>query len=189
VRAFLATSNRHKTQEVAAILGPGVELVAMEPGVEETGETFEDNALLKGRAVAARTGELSLADDSGIVVDALDGAPGVRSARWTDDGDWIPRLLRELRARGATTARARSARFVCAAVAVWPDGRWVVARGVVEGHVAEAERGEDGFGYDPVFVPAEGDGRTFAEMAPAEKEALSHRGRAFRLLAPRLTSP
>jgi XTP/dITP diphosphohydrolase len=187
--AVLATGNAHKVPEIAAILGPAVELDAVDPDVEETGTTFEENALLKARAVAARTGRLALADDSGIEVDALGGAPGVHSARWTEEPDWIPRVLRE------TVGVAwpdRTGRFVSAAAAVWPNGREIVVRGLVEGHIATEARGEGGFGYDPIFVPDEGDGRTFGEMSASEKHALSHRGRAFRALRDALagvTSP
>ena len=179
-RLWLATGNAHKADEVQAILGPGFEVEARDPDVEETGTTFEDNALLKARALVAATGEPAVADDSGIEIDHLDGAPGVRSARWTEEGDWIPRVLRELH---GVPAEGRTCRYVCAAAAVWPDGREVVVRGTVEGHVADAPRGTGGFGYDPIVVPDEGDGRTFAEMTPAEKHAISHRSRAFTTLA------
>jgi XTP/dITP diphosphohydrolase len=184
-RLVLATGNPHKVAEIAAVL-PGWEIEPHPPDVEETGTTFEENALLKARAVAAATGEPAIADDSGIEVDALGGAPGVASARWTTEGDWIPRLLRELvdRADGG-----RGCRYVCAAAAAWPDGQEVVVRGTVEGTVAHEPRGSGGFGYDPIMVPTEGDGRTFAEMTPAEKHILSHRGRAFRALAPHLQRP
>ncbi|HEX6239074.1 MAG TPA: RdgB/HAM1 family non-canonical purine NTP pyrophosphatase [Acidimicrobiales bacterium] len=181
-RVVLATGNPHKVDEVQAILGDAWHVVGREPQVEETGATFEENALLKARAVAGATGELAIADDSGIEIDALGGAPGVASARWTAQGDWIPRVLREL---ARTPPDARGCRYVCAAAAVWsasPTAREVVVRGVVEGRVAEAPRGTGGFGYDPVMIPTEGDGRTFAEMSAAEKHALSHRGRAFREL-------
>jgi XTP/dITP diphosphohydrolase len=181
---LLATSNPHKVDEIAAILGDGFVVVARAPDVEETGATFEENALLKARAVRDATRALAIADDSGIVIDALDGRPGIHSARWTDEGDWIPRVLRELSAR---PDRPRSARYVAAAAACWPDGREVVARGTVEGVIADEPRGDGGFGYDPIFVPAEGDGRTFAEMTAAEKHALSHRGRAVRALAAELS--
>lgn len=179
-RLWLATGNSHKVEEVQAILGPGYEVEARDPEVEETGSTFEENALLKARALAAATGEAAVADDSGIEVDHLGGAPGVRSARWTERGDWIPRVLREL---DGVASERRTCRYVCAAAAVWPDGREVVVRGTVEGRVADAPRGTGGFGYDPIMVPDEGDGRTFAEMAPAEKHAISHRARAFTTLA------
>jgi len=179
-RLWLATGNAHKVDEVQAILGARFEVEARDPGVEETGSTFEDNALLKARALAAATGEPAVADDSGIEIDHLHGAPGVRSARWTEEGDWIPRVLREL---DGVPPEGRTCRYVCAAAAVWPDGREVVVRGTVEGVVADAPRGTGGFGYDPIVVPAEGDGRTFAEMTPAEKHAISHRSRAFTTLA------
>ena len=184
-RLLLATGNAHKVDEVQSILGDLWLVVACDPGVEETGSTFEENALLKARAVAASAGEVAIADDSGIEIDALGGAPGVRSARWADEGDWIPRVLREL--AGVPEAE-RGCRYVCAAAAAWPDpqAHEFVVRGVVEGRVAEAPRGTGGFGYDPIMVPSEGDGRTFAEMSDAEKHVLSHRGRAFRRLAPHL---
>jgi XTP/dITP diphosphohydrolase len=182
-RVVLATGNAHKVDEVVRILGPGWLVSAEDPDVEETGATFEENALLKARAVCEATGALAIADDSGIEVDALDLRPGIHSARWTEEHDWIPRVLRELE---GVEGPARSGRYVAAAAAVWPDGREVVVRGVVEGHVPDAPRGSGGFGYDPIFVPVEGDGRTFAEMSADEKHALSHRGRAFRELAARL---
>jgi XTP/dITP diphosphohydrolase len=184
----LATGNAHKLAEVAFILD-GWEVEGRDPGVEETGATFEDNALLKARAVAAASGELAVADDSGIEIDALGGAPGVHSARWAAESDWIPRVLRELAERGPDVDRG--CRYVCAAAAVWPDpdgreAREAVVRGTVEGRIAIAPRGTGGFGYDPIMIPGEGDGRTFAEMTDAEKHVLSHRGRAFRALVSRL---
>jgi XTP/dITP diphosphohydrolase len=184
-RLLLATANAHKVDEVQSILGDPWLVAARDPGIDETGSTFEENALLKARAVAASSGELAIADDSGIEIDALGGAPGVRSARWADEGDWIPRVLREL---VGVPGAERGCRYVCAAAAAWPDphAREFVVRGVVEGRVADAPRGTCGFGYDPIMVPSEGDGRTFAEMSGAEKHALSHRGRAFRRLAPHL---
>ena len=182
-RLLLATGNAHKVGEVQHVLGGAFEVVARDTGVAETGSTFEENALIKARALAAASGELAVADDSGIEVDHLGGAPGIHSARWTDEGDWIPRVLRELDGVGPD---GRGCRYVCAAAAVWPDGREVVVRGVVEGAVAAAPRGDGGFGYDPIVVPVEGDGRTFAEMTPDEKHTISHRARAFRELARRL---
>ena len=182
-RVVLATGNAHKVDEVAQILGPGWAVAAQDPDVEETGTTFEANALLKARAVSEATGGLAIADDSGIEIDALDRRPGIHSARWTEESDWIPRVLRELE---GIDGDARSGRYVAAAAAVWPDGSEVVVRGVVEGHVPDAPRGTGGFGYDPIFVPTEGDGRTFAEMDAGEKHAMSHRGRAFRELVEHL---
>jgi len=182
-RVLLATGNAHKVDEIAAILGDGWRVEPRDPGVPETGETFEDNALIKARALAASAGELAMADDSGIEIDALGGAPGVRSARWAIEGDWIPRVLREL---DGVVSGARGCRYVCAAAAVRPDAHELVVRGTVEGRVASGPRGTGGFGYDPIMVPTEADGRTFAEMSDDEKHALSHRGRAFRQLAARL---
>jgi XTP/dITP diphosphohydrolase len=198
-RLVLATGNAHKVAEIAEIL-TGWTVDARDPEVEETGTTFEENALLKARAVAATLPRaaaaptsvpqsdavVAVADDSGIEIDALGGAPGIHSARWTAESDWIPRVLREL---ADVPEGERGCRYVCAAAAVWPDGREVVLRGTVEGQVALAPRGTGGFGYDPIMVPVEADGRTFAEMTDAEKHTLSHRGRAFRALAPHLSSP
>jgi XTP/dITP diphosphohydrolase len=182
-RLLLATGNAHKVEEIQALLGPAFEVEARDTGAPETGTTFEENALIKARALTAATGVLALADDSGIEVDHLDGAPGIHSARWTEEADWIPRVLREL---DGVAAPGRGCRYVCAAAAVWPDGREVVVRGTVEGTIADAPRGTGGFGYDPIVVPTEGDGRTFAEMSPAEKQALSHRARAFAELVTQL---
>jgi XTP/dITP diphosphohydrolase len=181
-RVLLATGNAHKVVEIAEILD-GWTVEARDPGVEETGSTFEENAALKAHALAQQTGEVAVADDSGIEIDALDGAPGIHSARWAAESDWIPRVLREL---DGVADEGRGCRYVCAAAVAWPDGREMVVRGTVEGRVAHAPRGTGGFGYDPIVVPREGDGRTFAEMTDAEKHALSHRGRAFRSLAPHL---
>jgi XTP/dITP diphosphohydrolase len=179
----LATGNLHKVEEIASIL-PGWTIEPWPPEVEEIGDTFEANALLKAHAVAAASGEPAVADDSGIEIDALGGAPGIHSARWTEEADWIPRVLRELKDRPRPE---RGARFVCAAAVAWPDGREAVVRGTVEGHIAPDARGERGFGYDPIFIPVEGDGRTFGEMSAPEKHHLSHRARAFRALEPRLS--
>jgi XTP/dITP diphosphohydrolase len=179
MRVLLATGNAHKVEEVQHILGSATEVVGHDTGVEETGTTFEENALLKARALAATSRELAVADDSGIEIDHLGGAPGIHSARWTHEGDWIPRVLREL---DGVAADDRGCRYVCAAAAVWPDGRETVVQGTVEGHITDAPRGTGGFGYDPIVQPVEGDGRTFAEMNPDEKHAISHRARAFRRL-------
>jgi XTP/dITP diphosphohydrolase len=192
MRLVCATANPHKVDEMAAILGPSVELVprpADVPDVVEDGDTLVDNARLKARAICDATGLPAVADDTGLEVDGLDGAPGVWSARYAGEdatyADNVAKLLRELRERpgAARTARFRSVAFVAR-----PDGSELWCEGVVEGTIAEAPRGDNGFGYDPVFVPAEGDGRSFAEMTDAEKNAISHRGRAFRALADRLAA-
>ena len=180
MRLWLATGNAHKVGEVQEILGDRYVVVASDTGAEESGVTFEANALLKARALVAIVGEVALADDSGIEIDHLQGGPGIHSARWTTEGDWIPRVLREL---DGEPPEARGCRYVCAAAAVWPDGREVVVRGEVEGRIVQAPRGSGGFGYDPIVAPLEGDGRTFAEMTASEKHAISHRSRAFGKLA------
>jgi XTP/dITP diphosphohydrolase len=172
-----------------------VELVARPTSVgevEETGATLEDNARLKAVALVEATGLPAIADDTGLEVDALGGAPGVMSSRYSGEhasyDDNVSKLLAELDAAGARDRKDRRARFRTVAMACFPGGREVVAHGVVEGTIAEARRGRGGFGYDPVFVPDGGDGRTYAEMSLAEKNARSHRARAFRALAVGLLS-
>lgn len=189
MRLLSATANDHKLCEIRAILGPEIEVGARPvdfPPVVEDAETFEGNARLKVAAIVQASGSAAVADDSGLEVDALGGAPGVRSARFGGEGAGdrvnVERLLAELDAVRATGRASRRARFRSVAVVGWPDGRVLVAEGVVEGVIAPAPRGESGFGYDPVFIPADGDGRTFAEMTAAEKNQISHRGRAFRRL-------
>jgi XTP/dITP diphosphohydrolase len=158
--------------------------LAEPPDVEETGSTLEENARIKASALADALGLLAVADDTGLEVDALQGAPGVYSARYAGEhasyADNVDKLLHEL---DGVDPALRTARFATVAIARGPDGHEVVARGEVEGLVAAAPRGDRGFGYDPVFVPVESDGRSFAEMTPQEKHAVSHRGRAFRALA------
>jgi len=190
VRLVLASANPHKAAEITEILlaaGLDVEILPRPddvPEVVEDGLTLEDNARLKAVALCEATGLPAVADDTGLEVDALGGAPGVWSARYAGEdatyGDNVQKLLRELQ---GVPAERRGARFATVALVRWPDGREVAAFGDVEGDIVEAPRGGDGFGYDPVFRPVEGDGRTFAEMTAAEKHAVSHRGRAFRTLA------
>jgi len=183
-----ATANPHKLSEIAAILGSAVELLPRPSDlgeVIEDGPTLEANAQLKARAVCAHTGRAAVADDTGLEVAALGGLPGVRSARYAgeraEDADNRARLLVELQGEAD-----RSARFRTVAIVAFPDGSELAAEGAISGVIAEASRGDQGFGYDPVFVPGEGDGRTFAEMSPEEKNAVSHRGRAFQALAAQL---
>jgi len=192
LRLVLASANPDKAAEITAILSPveGLELVprpAGVPDVEETGETLLDNARLKARALVDATGSAAVADDTGLEVDALDGAPGVYSARFAGEGaryaDNVAKLLASL---AGVPAAGRTARFRTVALVCFPDGTEVAAEGMVEGHIPEAAAGTGGFGYDPVFAPAEGSGRTFAQMTPDEKHACSHRGRAFRALAEQL---
>jgi XTP/dITP diphosphohydrolase len=156
--------------------------------VPETGRTFEENALLKARAVAAATGLPAVADDSGLCVDALGGMPGVLSARWAGrHGDDEANLRLVLAQLAAVADHHRSAHFVCVAAAVVPGVGERVAEGRLDGTLARDPRGSNGFGYDPIFVP-DGERRTTAELAPADKDAISHRGRAFRALAPQLAT-
>jgi XTP/dITP diphosphohydrolase len=200
-RIVLATRNPHKVLELRRILGDAgltdVELVGVDsypdvPEVPETGDTFEENALLKARAVSRATGQLAVADDSGLCVEALRGMPGVLSARWSGDlGDGGDRDALNLRLVLAQVAdvpdERRGAWFECAAVAVFPNGEELVARGRIKGTLTHAPRGANGFGYDPIFLPTDSS-RTTAEMSAAEKDAISHRGRAFRALARLLVS-
>lgn len=191
MKLVLATANPDKARELAALL-EGFDVVprpADLPDVAEDADTLEGNARLKAVAVAEATGELAVADDTGLEVDALGGRPGVFAARYAGPGatyaENVAKLLEEL---AGVPAAQRTARFRTVAVARFPDGRELVAEGSVEGAIAEARAGEDGFGYDPVFVPAGGDGRTFAQMAGPEKAEVSHRGRALRALAAMLRS-
>lgn len=187
----LASRNAGKLAELRALSGGRLDLVAMPtdpepPEVEEDGDTYEANALAKARAVARHVRGPALADDSGLEVDALDGRPGVWSARYggegLDDAGRCRRLLEEIGDRGD-----RAARFVCVLALVDGD-REVVARGVLDGEIARAPRGASGFGYDPVFVPAGLGGRTFAEATAEEKNRISHRARAMAALLDRLAS-
>jgi XTP/dITP diphosphohydrolase len=200
MRVVVATANAHKLAEIARLVDTdalGITLVPMAelgvPSPVEDGETFADNALIKARACVAATGLPALADDSGITVDALGGAPGVRSARFAgedaDDAANNLLLLVSLAAAGADTPDARRAAFVCAAALVLPDGTSHVELGRMEGHVVDAPRGAHGFGYDPLFVAdASEDGRTNGELTPGEKDAISHRAVAFAALAPHLAA-
>ncbi|PVU81957.1 non-canonical purine NTP pyrophosphatase, RdgB/HAM1 family [Cellulomonas sp. WB94] len=193
-RLVLATHNPHKVGELRAILAPllpgldPVDLVGARdlgaPEPVEDGLTFAANALLKARALAAFTGLPALADDSGLCVDVLGGAPGIFSARWAGrHGDDVANLDLLLAQLEDIAPEHRGARFTCAAALVTPDGTEHVEIGHLVGRLALAARGTGGFGYDPVLIP-EGETRTCAELTPAEKNAISHRGQAFRALAP-----
>jgi XTP/dITP diphosphohydrolase len=191
----LATKNPGKLHELARILGTQIRLAGLDefpgaPDVPETGATFEANALLKARAIATYTKLPAVADDSGLCVDALNGMPGVLSARWAGQHGNDRANLDLVLAQVADVPDARlGARFVCAAALVVPaDGiplEWVVT-GQVEGRLVRVPRGSGGFGYDPIFQP-DGFQLTTAEMTPDAKDAISHRGRAFRALAPFIT--
>jgi XTP/dITP diphosphohydrolase len=194
-RLVLASANPDKAAEIADILGEvaGLTLVprpASVPDVVEDGATLVDNARLKAVAIMEATGEPAVADDTGLEVTALHGAPGVYSARFAGEdatyADNVDKLIRELAAAGAIEPSQRSARFRTVALVAFPGGDEVVAEGEVLGSIAAEPAGTGGFGYDPLFIPEGGGGRTFAQMAPGEKHALSHRGRAFRALADKL---
>jgi len=183
-RLVCASANPDKLAEIAAILDGVVELLprpSAVPDVVEDADTLVGNARLKAVAICDAAGLPAVADDTGLEVDALDGAPGVYAARYAGEGcsyaDNRVKLLAEL--AGVTD---RSARFRTSVVVHWPDGTELAVDGVCEGTITETEHGERGFGYDAVFRPADGDGRTFAEMTDDEKHAISHRGRAFRNL-------
>ena len=187
----LASANPHKAGEIVAVLGPLVEpRVVIRPrpesigDIDETGESFEQNAELKARAIAAAVGVAAIADDSGLEVDALGGAPGVRSARYAGEGATDQANVAKLLAALAGH-EDRAARFRAAVVVAFPDGRMLSTSGSVEGRIAEEPHGESGFGYDPVFIPT-GSTRSFGELDEDEKHAQSHRGTALRALAPLL---
>jgi len=190
---LLATANQKKLVELQRILdsalgGNRVALIGLAgfedyPDVPESGLTFGENALIKAREGASRTGLPTVADDSGLAVDALNGMPGVFSARWAGrHGDDQANLDLVLGQIGDVPDQHRGGAFVCAAALVLPNGREHLVEGRQTGKILRARRGDGGFGYDPIFL-ADGQNRTNAELAPAEKDAISHRGKAFRELA------
>lgn len=189
----VASRNKGKIAEIARIFeveGIQVQLLSIEkfdlPEIEETGDTFEANSQLKAITVAKATGLMAIADDSGISVEALGGAPGIYSARWSgkhgDDAANIAKLLSDVR---DVTESERGAAFISVVTLAKPDGNLISARGELVGRIEYAPRGVNGFGYDPIFVP-EGEVRTLAEMAPDEKDSISHRARALDALAPKI---
>lgn len=186
MRVFLASKNPGKAREIAAILEPAGLVVYAPPdgweAPEETGETYRVNALIKAESLSAFTGDAALADDSGIEVDALDGAPGVHSARFAGEsaGD-VENLAKLIESIREVPPEKRTARYRCVAIFVGPGYEPIVAEGTVEGTLITEPRGDGGFGYDPIFVPVGGT-RTMAELQPREKDAISHRGKAFRRL-------
>ena len=192
IALVLATHNAHKLTELRRILsaaGVPVSLTGLDefpgaPEVAETGLTFAENALLKARAMAAFTQLPSVADDSGLCVDVLGGMPGIFSARWSGrHGDDAANLALVLAQLSDITDPHRRAHFACAAALALPDGREHVVEGRLDGKLVGSPRGSGGFGYDPIFLP-DGYALTTAEMTPDAKDAISHRGRAFRALAP-----
>jgi len=191
-RVVLATRNQHKVAELRRILESAdldVDLVGTEefpdlPDVAETGSTFAANALLKANDVAQRTGLIAIADDSGLCVDALNGMPGILSARWAGKhGDDAANLQLVLAQLADVPPNRRGAAFHCAAAIATPEGEERVVEGVLDGSLITEPRGSNGFGYDPIFTPR-GYVLTTAELTPAEKDAISHRGQAFRALVP-----
>jgi XTP/dITP diphosphohydrolase len=184
LRAVCASANPHKVAEIFDLMGGVIDLQPRPEGladVVEDADTLVGNARLKAVAVCNATGLPALADDTGLEVDALNGAPGVRTARFAGeqatDADNRAKMLREL------SGKTRSCRFRTVALLRFPDGREVIAEGICEGTIADSEIGERGFGYDPLFIARDGDGRTFAQMTVDEKHELSHRGKAFRALS------
>ena len=191
-KIVLATHNPSKLAELRRILAASrvdVDVADLDdypdmPDVAETGSTFQDNALLKARAVAAHTGLPAVADDSGLCVDALNGMPGVLSARWAGrHGDDEANLRLVLAQLADVPVDRRAAHFACVAALVLPSGQEHVTEGTVSGRITDAPRGINGFGYDPIFVPVSSE-LTTAEMSEEAKDAISHRGRALRALAP-----
>ncbi len=187
----VASANPDKVEEISAVLSDLVTLIPRPkevPEVIEDGETLEDNARLKAQAILKATGLPSLSDDTGLSVDVLGGEPGVRSARYSGEEatyqDNVDKLLHNLK---GVPPRLRTARFQTVAMICYPDGSEIIATGVVEGTISESRKGSGGFGYDPVFIPYEGDGLTFAEMGE-EKHLISHRGRALRNLMEMLSN-
>jgi XTP/dITP diphosphohydrolase len=189
-RIAVATRNAHKLREIGRICADWpTSWVTVEthpamgfPEVEETGETYLENAMLKARAIAGALDLPAIADDSGIEVDALGGKPGPRSARYAGEGATDERNLDALmQAVRGVPAGGRTARYRCIAAIAWPDGRTLHAEGSCEGALVSKRRGERGFGYDPIFVP-EGWDETMAQLTDEQKDRVSHRGRAFRAL-------
>lgn len=186
MKFIIASHNVHKLDELRRILAPlGVEadIDPALPEADETGVTFAENAFIKADEACKFTGLPAIADDSGLQVDALGGEPGVYSARYAPVGQRKATVLQKL--AGLPTEQ-RGAQFVSAVCCVFPNGDTVTAEGICRGHIGEAPRGEGGFGYDPIFVTE--NGRTFAELSPSEKDAISHRGRALRAFADNLAA-
>jgi XTP/dITP diphosphohydrolase len=191
-RLIVATSNEHKIKEIREILGDlpfiilGLKEMNIDVEINENGTTFEENAYIKAHEIAGLTGETVLADDSGLEVDALGGAPGVLSARFAGiHGDDRANNEKLLELMADIPDCRRGGRFTCAMVLLYPDGRSVVSRGEVNGYIAHRPEGSGGFGYDPVFIVPEY-GKTFAELGSSIKNSIGHRGRALRGLRDKL---
>lgn len=191
-RIIFATGNEGKLKEIKVILEePGVEVISMkeagiEADIEENGTTFEENAVIKARAVAAKTGEIVLADDSGLEIDYLGGEPGVYSARYAgEDTPYTVKNQMLLDRLAGVKKEQRTARFVCVIAAALPDGKVITTRGTIEGYIGFAPAGENGFGYDPIFYVPEYECST-AQLSMEQKNALSHRGKALRAMKEKL---
>ena len=191
-KIILATGNENKVREIRQIMeGCGIEIISMkEAGVfediTEDGTTFEENAVIKAKTIAAKAGMLTLADDSGLEIDFLDKAPGIYSARFMGENTPYSEKNRAILDKlSGVPDEKRTARFVCAVAAVWPDGKYETVRATMEGIIAHTAAGENGFGYDPIFFLPE-KGCTSAELSPEEKNAISHRGKAFRMMREKL---
>lgn len=192
MRIIFATGNEGKMREIRMILSDlGLEILSMKEAgvfaeVEENGETFEENAVIKAKAIAALCDDIVLADDSGLEIDALNKEPGVYSARYMgEDTSYHIKNANLIERLTGIPEEERSARFVCAIAAVLPDGRTFTTYGTIEGRIGHEERGENGFGYDPIFVLPEY-GKSTAELSPELKNELSHRGKALRLMKEKL---
>ncbi len=192
MKLIFATGNENKMREIREILdGKGFEILSMKEAgididVEENGSTFSENALIKARAICKASGELVLADDSGLEIDALGGEPGIYSARYMGhDTSYTVKNNNLIERLEGVPDEKRTARFVCAMAAVFPDGREEVVVGTMEGRIGYEIAGENGFGYDPIFYLPEY-GKTSAEISPEEKNAISHRGKALRAIAEKL---
>lgn len=181
----IASANPDKVAEIGIVLEKLAVLIPRPegmPDVVEDGDDLEDNARLKAAAVCEFAGKSAVADDTGLEIDALNGAPGVHSARFAgSDATYQQNVEKVLTELDGVSIGQRTARFKTVAIVRYPDGKELIAKGTVEGHIAQSPSGERGFGYDPIFVPVEGDGSTFAQMGK-EKHRFSHRGRAFRNL-------
>jgi XTP/dITP diphosphohydrolase len=192
MKLLIATGNLHKAREITCIIPPlNIEYLTLKdfPSIEmpaETGKTFEENAVLKAKSACRQSGVISLADDSGLEVGCLGGAPGVYSARYAGEhcsyADNNRKLLKELE---NVPLSKRQARFVCVTTLCFPDGKIITEKGILSGRIVLASRGKNGFGYDPVFEP-EGSAKTLAELTPEEKNSISHRSRAIKKIIPHL---
>ena len=190
MRAVMASANPDKVEEISIMMRDIVDIVARPDSVGEViedADTLEGNARLKAVAVAAATGLPAIADDTGLEIDHLDGAPGVHTARFAgENATYADNVAKTLNVLGDLPMSQRTARFRTVAMIHFPGGEELIAHGVVEGTIAITASGSGGFGYDPIFVPDEGNGKTFSQMTPNAKHAISHRGRAFRMLREQL---